>query len=196
MPGMGPPPKNPEHRARRNAAPGMTLLPAEGRPGAAPTWPLGVDLSLEVEIEMGKAALMTAEAEWHEATTARAKAAIKKRIGNAQRSLAKAQAMKKLQRREEQKLWRDLWKTPQATQWEKLAWTREVAQYVRHKIKAEAGSLDDAKESRQLADRLGLSPLSLLRLRWQIADKAAAASAPAPRSRRNSSKYRDLKVVS
>ncbi len=103
--------------------------------------------------------------------------------------------MKAFLAKNEKKLWADLWKTPQATQWAKLGWTREVAQYVRHKVKGEGGSLDDAKEARQLSDRLGLSPLALLRLRWEIIDDSDAVASPARRSRRNSSKYRDLKVV-
>jgi hypothetical protein len=68
----------------------------------------------------------------------------------------------------ESELWVELWSTPQAAMWEKLAWYRDVAQYVRHKIQAELGDLDAAKEARQWSDRLGLNPLALLRLRWEI----------------------------
>ena len=89
-----------------------------------------------------------------------------------------------------------LWKTPQATQWEKRGWLREVALYARHQAKAEAGSLDDAKEARQREDRLGLNDMAMLRLRWEIVDDAAAKRQPAPRSKRGSSRYRDLRVVS
>lgn len=39
----GPAPKDPASRRRRNAAVGKTLLPAGGRPGFAPAWPLGSD---------------------------------------------------------------------------------------------------------------------------------------------------------
>lgn len=37
----GPPRKHPDKRRRRNAAPELTVLPAEGRKGKAPAWPLG-----------------------------------------------------------------------------------------------------------------------------------------------------------
>src|SRR6266511_4078941 len=40
MAGMGPPPKPDGLRRRRNRAPGMTWLPAGGRQGEAPAWPL------------------------------------------------------------------------------------------------------------------------------------------------------------
>lgn len=37
----GPAPKDPSSRRRRNASVGKTLLPADGRKGDAPEWPLG-----------------------------------------------------------------------------------------------------------------------------------------------------------
>lgn len=77
---------------------------------------------------------------------------------------------------QEQILWVSLWSIPQAVAWERLRWTREVAQYVRLQVKAEMGDLDAAKEARQWSDRLGLSPLAMLRLRWEIAaDEVDAA---------------------
>lgn len=74
----------------------------------------------------------------------------------------------------EKALWRDLWRMPQAVMWERIACHREVAQYARWKVLAEAGEIDAAKEARQLSDRLGLSPLALLRLRWEIASDEVA----------------------
>jgi hypothetical protein len=99
----------------------------------------------------------------------------------AQRKLDAAQSMATVLSKQieaqvalEAELWRDLWATPQAVAWERMGWTREVAQYVRWKVKAELGDLDSSKESRQLADRLGLTPLAMLRLRWEIdADEVA-----------------------
>lgn len=123
MAGMGPPPKAADQRARRNASVAMTPLPAGGRQGDPPPWPLPV-LPVRDDDE---------DLHPHEIV-----------------------------------LWAELWATPQAVQWERLRWTREVAQYTRWKTLAEFGSLDAGKEARQLADRLGLSPLSLLRLRWEI----------------------------
>uniref|UniRef100_UPI0018FE1997 hypothetical protein n=1 Tax=Streptomyces xylophagus TaxID=285514 RepID=UPI0018FE1997 len=89
----------------------------------------------------------------------------------------------------EASLWRDLWLLPQAAQWERLGWTRDVAQYVRHKVLAELGDLDSAKEARQWSDRLGLSPMAMLRLRWEVVANEVAekreekTAATAPRRR-------------
>lgn len=115
MPGMGPPPgANPR---RRNAVPGTIYLPAEGRRGRTPKWPIGEPTERETD------------------------------------------------------LWRDLWKKPQAVAWERFGFGRLVARYVRVTLAAELVGLGSAPilgEARQLEDRLGLSPMAMLRLRWEI----------------------------
>lgn len=126
MAGMGPAPKPAGQRRRRNATVAMTKLPAHGREGKPPKFPL--------ELAKGKTGGET-----------------------------------KVLRRLERTLWAELWATPQAAAWEQLGYTREVAQYVRWKVRGELGDLDAAKEARQLSDRLGLTPLAMLRLRWEIA---------------------------
>lgn len=73
----------------------------------------------------------------------------------------------------ERKLWGELWRTPQAVQWERSHAHREVAAYVRWSLLAESGALTAAPEARLLSDRLGLSPLALRRLEWEIVDDAA-----------------------
>lgn len=195
MAGMGPAPKHPDNRARRNATVAMTRLPAEGRTGRAPAWPLDADLDLELRINDTKRRLKEIADELGWATTARDRSSWRRKQDKAKKELADDLARKAVLAKHEKKLWVELWKTPQATQWEKLGWVREVALYVRHTVKAEAGSLDDAKEARQRSDRLGLTPLAMLRLRWEIADPAVANTGPAKRSKRNSSKYRGLRVV-
>ncbi len=82
-------------------------------------------------------------------------------------------------------MWAELWKTPQAEMWEQLCWGREVAQYVRWKVRGELGDLDAAKEARQWSDRLGLNPLALLRLRWEI-ERSEEAQAKGNRRRSQS----------
>jgi hypothetical protein len=132
MAGMGPPPKPPGERRRRNATPTTTKLPAEGRQGPPPEWPLLVGERF---------------AEFHD---------------------------------RELELWTQVWTTPQAVAWERLRWTHDVAMYVRWSVLAEAGSLDAGKEARQVSDRLGLTPLALLRLRWEVvADETAERRTPA-----------------
>ncbi|MER8083835.1 hypothetical protein ABTZ57_01400 [Streptomyces sp. NPDC094048] len=103
------------------------------------------------------------------------------------------------QQRVEAELWTELWATPQAVQWERLGWTREVAQYVRWKCRAESGDLDAGKEARQLGDRLGLTPLAMLRLRWEVVGGEPETTVQKPGTRRASSRSaqarRRLKVV-
>lgn len=197
MAGMGPPPKHPDQRARRNATMAMTKLPKSGRPGRAPAWPLQGDIGIETEIHLTKRTIAAIKDEIEWATTARDRSAQRRKMDRAQKRLAELEAMKKFVASTERAIWTSLWKTPQATQWEKRGWFREVAMFARHQAKAEAGSLDDAKEARQREDRLGLNDMAMLRLRWEIVDDTAtAAKGPTRKSKRNSSKYGDLKVVS
>ena len=68
--------------------------------------------------------------------------------------------------------WDDLWRTPQAAAWERLGWTRVVARYVHILTLCEDPASMTATllaEARQMEDRLGLTPMSMLRLRWEIA---------------------------
>lgn len=170
MPGMGPPPKDPAQRRRRNATVAMTPLPAEGRRGRAPEWPLGADITTaaKLRVAQGYAEELTAKHELGLVQTSR--------LLRAREQVAVLEQVVAIQADRERALWRTLWRTPQAVEWERLTYTREVAQYVRWKVLGESGDMDAAKEARQLADRLGLTPMSLLRLRWTITDKPAVAS--------------------
>jgi hypothetical protein len=121
----GPPRKDPATRRRRNAPPETTKLPALGRKGRPPAWPLS-----------------------------------KMRVG-------------------ESAVWRSLWATPQAVAWQRLGWTRVVARYCRCIVLAEndPGLVSLLAEVRQLEDRLGLSPMAMRRLQWEVdgADELAEA---------------------
>lgn len=168
MAGMGPPPKAPGTRARRNATMPTTTLPAIGRRGKAPAWPLRSDPSAQLKRMVAEQRAERLREELNDCEDRR-------RIGRLERELDAALAEAEMcalqledQAAMESELWVELWGTPQAAMWEKLAWYRDVAQYVRHKIRAELGDLDAAKEARQWSDRLGLNPLALLRLRWEI----------------------------
>jgi hypothetical protein len=67
-------------------------------------------------------------------------------------------------------VWAELWATPQATAWEDLRWTRGVAHYVNLMITAETpgAAVTLIGEERQRAAELGLTPMGLKRLEWQI----------------------------
>jgi hypothetical protein len=73
-------------------------------------------------------------------------------------------------------LWAELWSTPQAVAWERLGagTIRVVARYVVLLAEADVGEPKAAMEVRQIEDRLGLSPLAMLRLRWEIAPDEVA----------------------
>lgn len=119
----GPPAK--KDARRRNARPDWRTLPADGRSGRAPAWPIGRPSKAETA------------------------------------------------------LWRSLWSTPQAVAWEELGWVRLVCRYARLLLSAE---VPDAPvtllgEVRQLEDRLGLSPMAMRRLQWEIGEAAAKPSA-------------------
>lgn len=127
----GPPPKPDGQRVRRSAplAGSVTKLPAEGRAGDAPLWPLSGDAPT---------------------------------------------------------VWFELWATPQAAAWERMGWSRVVARYCGVLLEAEStSSAALLGEVRQLEDRLGLSPMAMLRLRWEVVSDEVAeqreTSKPKPR---------------
>lgn len=102
----------------------------------------------------------------------------------------------------ELELWEKVWATPQAVAWERLRWPQEIGLYVRWLARAEFGDLEAGKEARLLGDRLGLNPLALLRLRWEIvtdemaerrADRETRSSTSAGGAR--SARRRGIKAV-
>lgn len=91
----------------------------------------------------------------------------------------------------DQAVWAELWATPAAAAWERNNWTRVVARYLRVMRAADkalaAGDVSAMLlgEVRQLEDRLGLTPIAMLRLRWEIdTDEVGEARAAAPKPRR------------
>lgn len=168
MAGMGPPPKPEGQRRRQNATVAMTKLPAEGRKGRPPKWPLPRDVRMQAKLDGLQTQIdglqLEAQAPGREGQAAR------RRLLNLQERAEALSAQIEASESAELELWRELWATPQAVAWEKLRWTRDVALYARLKVQAEYGDLDAAKESRQMGDRLGLTPLAMLRLRWEIVE--------------------------
>lgn len=63
-----------------------------------------------------------------------------------------------------------MWTKPQAVAWDQLECYDVVARYVRLSVEVNRGYAGPPMlaEVRQLEDRLGLSPMSMLRLRWTI----------------------------
>jgi hypothetical protein len=86
----------------------------------------------------------------------------------------------------EKEAWRDLWHTPQAVAWERLGWNRTVGRYCRVMVAAER-ELDSTllSETRQLEDRLGLTPKAMRLMLWTIVgDTVAEQRAKAAEERR------------
>lgn len=176
MAGMGPAPKPANQRQRRNATYATTKLPAEGRKGRAPAWPLIPDVVMATRRRLAEAKVRLLEEKLLEAELdAKPTARIELQLDKARERLAILEAQLAEQKALEAKLWRDLWKLPQAVAWERLGWLRDVAMYVRHHVLGELGEMDSAKEARQWSDRLGLSPMSMLRLRWEVVTDETAA---------------------
>lgn len=168
MAGMGPPPKAPGTRQRRNASPQVTSLPTAGRRGKLPPWPLPDDIAKRVMLRMASEKLESLRVDLDLCEDSRTRKRLESEVEAVALQVAITEAEIEATRTGEASLWAELWSTPQAVMWEQLCWAREVAQYVRWKVRGELGDMDAAKEARQWSDRLGLNPLALLRLRWEI----------------------------
>lgn len=196
MAGMGPPPKPDDQRRRRNATVALVRLPAEGRKKRAPNWPLIPDVVLTAQRDLAEAKTEQLEYELLELRSeGKPCGGAELKLDRSREALLIAQRRLAEQRKLEALLWRELWSTPQSVEWERLGWLRDVAQYVRHKVMGELGDLDSAKEARQWSDRLGLTPLAMLRLRWEVAhDEVAVRRETKPAETPTSARQR-LRVV-
>lgn len=171
----GPPPKHPSTRARRNdAKKDFTTLPLAGREGPPPAFPLRDDVFLTSEREVTRDRIASLQVEVETCEDARKKGRLKQALDRAEFREAFLTSQIEESRETERELWNTLWAMPQAVMWEASNAHREVAQYVRWKIRAEQGDLKAASEARQWSDRLGLNPLALLRLRVEIEQAEAA----------------------
>jgi len=199
MAGMGPPPKDASYRRRQNPTVAMTRLPAEGRKGKAPSWPLIPDVVMSVRRDLAEARVEHLQNERRSLIDeGESTGMVDRKIDAALEKMTILERQLGAQAGLEAELWRDLWKLPQAVEWERQGWLRDVAQYVRFKVLAELGEIDAAKEARMWSDRLGLNPMAMLRLRWEVARDEVAAkraerdSAPAGEA---ASPQRRLKIA-
>lgn len=164
----------------------MVQLPAEGRQGDAPEWPLGPDIETRAKLNVARRKVEDLQTLLDDGKPVGA------RLDKAMERVEVLEHVVAIQADAELELWHTLWSTPMAAAWERLNFTHEVALYVRHLVLAANGDMDAAKETRQRADRLGLSNLALLRLRWEISEDeigqrrtetAAPPAEKAPRTR-------------
>ncbi len=179
----GPPPdENALRRDRPSDRAGWTMLPADGYAGPVPEWPLRDDVVLTARRDLALADAERLVDELAAEDNGRKRGSLEKQLREANREVLTLDRLLEAQQQLQAELWGDLWRLPQAAVWIDLGWTRDVAQYVRHKVLGELGELADAKEARQWSDRLGLNPAAMLRNRWKVAvvDDDDAPTGPAP----------------
>lgn len=146
-----------------------------------PTWPLPRNPRLVAMIQLEQDAVDELEEKELDGGLSRTEVT---KLTRTRQRLAVRQAELDAIEETEKELWKKLWRTPQACEWARLKWDRDVAQYVRHKAAAEIGSLDDSREARQRGHHLGLTPKGMKDLMWtigvdQVAEKRAAKKAAA-----------------
>jgi hypothetical protein len=175
----GPPPDpNALRRDRPADRDGWVVLPADGYEGPAPEWPLPANVTLAARRD---AALDRAESladELAAVTDPKDGPRIRRQLEQTNLQVSTLDKEIDAMAEVEASVWVEVWRTPQAAVWARLGWSRDVAQYVRHKVLGELGSLKDAVEARQWSDRLGLNPAGMLRNRWKIGQ--ADATGPRP----------------
>lgn len=191
----GPPPDPTAlRRDRKKDQDGWTSLPAEGFKGAVPVWPLPADVRVSSQLSIAERDREMLEVQIDAGSVSKGAVA---KLARLDQRIAELRAIIAAAANLEAKLWRELWRTPQAAAWHKLRWTREVGLYVRWQVLAEFGDLDAAKEARQWSDRLGLNPAAMLRNRWRVvADEVTAKRASSAESKKAAVSMRDrLKAV-
>lgn len=161
-------PKHPSRRARRGSA-DLTSLPAAGRKGKAPTWPLLPDTERSARKELADDKISSLVGEIEDAEDGRTKGRLRRQLAQAEQISAILSLQIEQQTDFELDLWTLLWSTPQATMWDASdAFARMLAQFVRWNVKGEQGDLDAAKEARIRAKEFGLTPLTLLGLKAEV----------------------------
>jgi hypothetical protein len=169
----GPAPKR--TRARRNdSKSGFVTLPLKGRPGDAPEWPLSADVSTMAGKRVADNMVCELEEALADESDGRKRRTILSQLQKAQIAAETLGARLEMQGDAEAGLWRELWATPQAVEWERAHAFRAVATFVRWQIKAENGDIEATKEARMWSDRLGMNPLALQRLRQEVEHAQAA----------------------
>lgn len=183
-------PKDPSRRARRNnPKAGFTSLPAGGRKGKAPKWPLPVDAVRAASLELAEDRIASLSADIESTEDGRTKGRLRRHLAQAEQSAAILRLQVEQQTDLELALWSDLWSTPQAKLWENSgAFVRMLAQFVRWNVKGEQGDMKAATEARLQRKDFGLTPMDLLRARAEIAQVEEAEDRGAKRRERAKSK--------
>lgn len=177
MPGMGPPPKDPSKRVRRNAPTiAGTVLPAEGRKGPAPKWPFSENPRQAAELQQLRARLRKLKKQLAAADEGKAEhRKLSKDVEDLDLNIRIRVIEMREKRTQRNRLWAQLWNTPQAVMWMRLGIVRTVAMYVEAQLAAELGDEKQAKEARYRETDLGLNPKGMQQLRWTVAEPVVVA---------------------
>lgn len=160
-------------RNRRNAGKTtgkeMTTLPSEGFSGEIPEWPLEPDVYLAAQVAKAKAKMIFAQrqVERHQDDDWR-RAEWEEKVLELSPNYEQAKIIWETAQETELRLWRLLWRTPQAVIWDKAGWIFEVAGYARLQAKSLIGDSKSATEARQWSNLLGINPLAMMKLRLEI----------------------------
>lgn len=163
-------PKHPSMRSRARDARrgvGFRLLSADQQ-GAVPPWPLPPDVARTAELESLRDKVAGLQVAIAGESDGRKKGRLTRQLNQVELAVAKLELELEQAGDAEQALWAEVWTYPQAVMWAESKSDRSVALYVRTQIRAESGDLKAATEARQWSDRLGLTSLSLLRLRAEV----------------------------
>lgn len=191
----GPPPKDPSLLSRRSKRITIaTRLPADGRKGRIPPWPLVDDVVLQAKRDVAAARLDAARLDLEELRGTEKESTVEAKVWRLEETVAVLDATLRVQRDIEARMWKDLWRTPAATKFD-LKWTHDLALMVRTGVLAQLGDDKARAEWRLQMAKYGLDPTSLLRLRWQIvpADEVPGAKTPSVPSAQQ--RYAGLRVV-
>lgn len=161
---MAGPGRAPKERKNGRSTKRATEVAATSAKAPVPEWPLPEDALLKAQQMAAMDELASVNEQIDVETDGRKLGGLRRQQKSAKGRLTLLDLQLSLASTAEQEIWRELWALPQADAWRVQGWTRDVAQYARHKARGEAGSLDDAKEARQWSDRLGLSPRAAAQL--------------------------------
>lgn len=130
-----------------------------------PPWPLHPDLTDDTRAAFIRLQLDHLTEDLDQVRDYRRRWRLKDRAQRLRQELALLERRQAHLAQAEQRLWADVWATPQSALWHPSA-AGDIALFVRLRIRAEQCDWTAAIESRQWSDRLGLNPLALQRLRW------------------------------
>ena len=129
---------------------GFRSLPVGGRVGPVPVWPLADDVRRVAQLEDARDRVLDLQVRLEAESDARVKGRLRRDLSKYQLVAATVELQLEQARDAEVALWGELWRMPQAVMWEESSAGREVAQYVRWKIRGEQGSVLFLKRPYQL----------------------------------------------